>query len=163
MPSPQFTIRPAAAGDAQALGRLGAMLMRAHYAFDPQRFLPPGDSPEEGYGWFLNSQRRSRDAVVLVAEMHDSQQVTGYVYAALEPMSWKELRAAAGFVHDVAVDPAFRRQGIASALMSAAIDWLREHGAPRVLLWTAAPNAEAQRLFDALGFRRTMIEMTREV
>jgi ribosomal protein S18 acetylase RimI-like enzyme len=163
MSKPEFTIRPAAAGDAEALGRLGALLMRAHYAFDPQRFLPPGDSPEEGYGWFLNSQRRSRDAVVLVAEMHESKEVAGYVYAALEPMSWKELRDAAGFVHDVAVDPAFRRRGIASALMSAAIAWLREHGAPRVLLWTAAPNAEAQRLFDSLGFRRTMIEMTREI
>jgi ribosomal protein S18 acetylase RimI-like enzyme len=163
MSNPSFTIRRAAAADAQSLGRLGALLMRAHYAFDPQRFLSPGDSPEEGYGWFLDSQRRARDAVVLVAEQNDTKAIVGYVYAALEPLSWKDLRDAAGFIHDVAVDPTARRQGIATALMHAAIDWLREQGAPRVLLGTAEQNVEAQRLFASLGFRRTMIEMTREL
>ena len=47
--------------------------------------------------------------------------------------------------------------------MEAAIDWLRRRGAPRVVLWTAEQNDAAQRLFDRLGFRRTMIEMTREL
>jgi RimJ/RimL family protein N-acetyltransferase len=41
--------------------------------------------------------------------------------------------------------------------------WLQQRGAPRVLLWTAEPNAVAQRLFARLGFRRTMIEMTRDL
>jgi ribosomal protein S18 acetylase RimI-like enzyme len=158
-----FTIRPSGAADAPALGRLGAMLLRDHYAFDAKRFMSPGDSPEEGYAWFLNSQRRARDAVVLVAELHDTKAVVGYVYAAMEPMSWKELRDAAGFIHDVAVDPSARRRGIATALMQAAIAWLRAHGAPRVLLGTAEQNVEAQRLFASLGFRRTMIEMTKEI
>jgi RimJ/RimL family protein N-acetyltransferase len=31
------------------------------------------------------------------------------------------------------------------------------------MLWTAAPNAGAQRLFERLGFRQTMIEMTRDL
>ena len=31
------------------------------------------------------------------------------------------------------------------------------------MLWTAQKNVPAQRLFDRLGFRRTMIEMTREL
>jgi len=48
-------------------------------------------------------------------------------------------------------------------LLHAAIEWLREHGAPRVLLWTAAPNEPAQRLFRRLGFRDTAIEMTMEL
>ena len=163
MPSPSFTIRPSVATDAQVLGRLGAMLLRDHYAFDQKRFIAPGDSPEEGYAWFLNSQRRARDAVVLVAELNDTKAVVGYVYAALEPMSWKDLRGAAGFIHDIAVEPSARRRGIAKALMNAAMEWLREHGAPRVLLGTAEQNVEAQRLFASLGFRRTMIEMTREL
>jgi hypothetical protein len=30
--------------------------------------------------------------------------VVGYVYAGIEPQSWKELRDAAGFIHDVVVD-----------------------------------------------------------
>jgi len=161
-PDPVFTIRRATSDDGPALGRLGAMLMRTHHAFDRQRFLSPGDAPEQGYAAFLRSQLRRQDVVVLVAERHGGD-VAGYVYAGLEPMSWKELRDEAGFVHDVAVDPSARRLGIAAALLEAALAWLKEQGAPRVVLWTAEPNADAQRLFARLGFRRTMIEMTKEL
>ena len=42
-------------------------------------------------------------------------------------------------------------------------EWFRSVGAPRVVLWTADKNQGAQRLFTRLGFRRTMIEMTREL
>jgi len=161
-PDSGFTIRRATADDAQRLGRLGAMLMRTHYAFDARRFLPPGDAPEQGYAAFLRSQLRRSDVVIFVATLNDGE-VAGYVYAGIEPMSWKELRDEAGFVHDVAVDPSARRLGIAAALLEAAIAWLKEQGAPRVMLWTAEQNADAQRLFARVGFRRTMIEMTKEL
>ena len=154
-------IRRAQAGDLPALGRLGALLLRTHHAFDRDRFMAPGDDPEGGYAWFLGTQLRNPDAVVLVAE--GAGAVVGYVYSALEPQSWKELRDAAGFIHDVVVDQAERRRGVASALMEAAMAWLRERGAPRVVLGTAEQNVSAQRLFAKLGFRRTMIEMTREL
>ncbi len=85
------------------------------------------------------------------------------MYAGLEPHSWKELREAAGFVHDVAVEAGGRRSGVATSLVEAAIAWLRERGAPRVMLWTAERNEAARRLFAARGFRSTMIEMTREL
>ena len=39
----------------------------------------------------------------------------------------------------------------------------RAMGAPRVVLSTAAKNEGAQKFFEAMGFRRTMIEMTREL
>lgn len=154
-------VRRATEADAPALGRLGALLMRTHHGFDPQRFLAPGSNPETGYGRFLRSQLREEDVIVLVAE-HDGV-VIGYVYAGLEPLSWKELRDACGFIHDVVVAEPGRRLGAATALVEAAVDWLRQRGAPRVVLWTAEPNAAAQALFARLGFRRTMVEMTREL
>jgi ribosomal protein S18 acetylase RimI-like enzyme len=156
-----FTIRRATEADADALGRLGALLLRAHHDFDPRRFMAPGKNPEAGYGWFLNSQLGDDDVAVFVAERDG--EVIGYVYAGLEPRSWKELREACGFIHDVAVREEGRRTGIASALIETAIEWLRSRGAPRVVLWTADANAPAQQLFDRLGFRRTMVEMTREL
>src|SRR5471032_179467 len=154
-------IRRATRSDLPALGRLGAALLREHYGFDPQRFMAPPADPEAGYGWFLGTQLEDSGVAVFVAERAGN--VIGYVYTGLEPQSWKELRDEAGFVHDVIVADDDRRLGIASALIEVACAWLRSIGAPRVILWTAERNAGAQRLFAQLGFRRTMIEMTREL
>jgi GNAT superfamily N-acetyltransferase len=156
-----LVLRKAEPRDTDVLGRLGAMLMQTHYAFDPQRFLAPGEGAEAGYASFLRRVLDSPDDVIFVAENDGT--IAGYVYAALEPLSWKELRGPAGFIHDIAVTDVHRRSGIATKLMEVAIDWLRERGAPRVILWTAAPNADAQALFHGLGFRDTMIEMTMEI
>jgi ribosomal protein S18 acetylase RimI-like enzyme len=154
-------IRRARRADIPALGPLGALLLRTHYEFDQQRFMAPGPNPESGYGWFLGTQMRDEDAAVFVAER--DRRIVGYVYAGLEPQSWKELREAAGFIHDVVVDEEGRGGGVGTALIEAAMEWLRSRGAPRVVLWTAERNESAQRLFARLGFRRTMIEMTREL
>jgi ribosomal protein S18 acetylase RimI-like enzyme len=154
-------IRKAQRRDLESLGRLGAMLMRTHYQFDRQRFLAPGTGTESGYARFLGSVLESSEDCVFVAE--EEARVVGYVFAALEPLSWKELRGPAGFIHDVAVAEEFRRSGTGRKLMEVAIGWLRERGAPRVMLGTAAANDAAQSLFHQLGFRTTMLEMTKEL
>lgn len=154
------TVRPAEPRDAKALGRMGAMLMRTHYAFDPQRFLRPEEGAEQGYAAFLGSMMRHGG--VFVATRDDV--VIGYVWAAMEPLSWKELRGPAGFIHDILVEESARGAGIGKQLMQAAIDWLRAEGAPRVVLWTAAQNTRAHKLFrEEFGFRETMVEMTKEL
>ena len=154
-------IRKATKQDLEAVGRLGAALLRAHYDFDPQRFMQGGPDAEDGYAWFLNTQLDRPDSLVLVAEA--GGQVVGYLYAGIEPRNWKELREEAGFIHDILVDEGSRGAGIALLLMDAAVAWFRERGLPRAILWTAARNTHAHRLFERLGFRSTMIEMTREL
>jgi GNAT superfamily N-acetyltransferase len=161
MPQSDVIIRRARRSDIERLGRMGATLLRVHYDFDRARFMAPGDDPEGGYAWFLGTQLTKRDAGIFVAERDGT--VVGYVYAAIEPQSWKELRDEAGFIHDVLVDETARGGGIASALIDAAVEWLRQRGMPRVVLWTAHANEPAQRLFTARGFRPTMIEMTKEL
>ena len=161
MDHPGMIIRPAEQRDLEAVGRLGARLLRAHHEFDRLRFMAPRGNTEEGYAWFLGTQLRRDDAAVFVAERDG--QVVGYVYAGIEPQSWKELREEAGFIHDVYVDETARRGGIATALLEAATEWLTSRGMPRIVLWTAAPNDAARRLFERLGFRHTMTEMTREL
>jgi len=158
---PSISIRPAVASDVPALGRLGAALMRLHHDFDARRFLAPGDDPEAGYGWFLREQMSDDESLVLVADR--AGEVVGYVYAGIEPLSWKELRDECGFVHDLLVAEDARGLGVAQQLLDAAFDWLRARGMPRVVLWTAEQNATAQRAFTRAGFRRTMVEMTREL
>src|SRR5437762_6878479 len=94
---PPIVIRRAEKRDLPALGRLGAHLVRAHYAFDRDRFMAPGPGLEKGYAWFLGTQMGKPDVAIFVAEERGN--VVGYVYAGIEEKSWMELRDIAGFVH----------------------------------------------------------------
>ena len=141
------------------MAQLGALLLRVHYEFDHDRFMHPGAGAEEGYAWFLGTQLAEADALVLVAERE--ARIVGYLYAAIEPRNWKELRDEAAFVHDILVTEGHRKAGIARALMEEALSWARSRGVPRVMLWTATPNVHARELFERLGFRPTMVEMTK--
>ncbi len=154
-------IRRAEPADVAELGRLGIALMKAHYAFDSRRFLEPTQEDAAGYASFLCSQLSDGDSVVFVAEVEGA--IVGYVYAAVEPLSWKDLRGECGFIHDLLVTDAARRTGIGLTLLDAAIEWLRGRDMPRVVLGVAARNETAQRLFERRGFRPTMIEMTSEL
>jgi ribosomal protein S18 acetylase RimI-like enzyme len=156
-----MVIRQATRADGEALGRLGGLLMDVHYHFDRRRFLPPGDDPAPEYRRFLLSQLNDPDVVIFVAVVDEA--IVGYCYAGIEPLSWKELRDTAGFIHDLALDPAARRQGAGRALLNEAIGWLRQRGMSRVMLWTSTANDPARRLFEGVGFRPTMTEMTLEI
>ncbi|HEX4496581.1 MAG TPA: GNAT family N-acetyltransferase [Thermoanaerobaculia bacterium] len=160
MSLPAFHIRPAAPADTKAIGRLGALLVRVHHDFDPDRFIAATAQTEHGYGSFLGSQLEKPDIIVLAAERDG--EVIGYTYAGVEGTDYMSLRGPAGVVYDLVVDPAHREQGVGRALLDAALAALQAKGAPRAVLSTAERNEPAQRLFARAGFRRTMIEMTRE-
>ena len=87
----------------------------------------------------------------------------GYTYSGVEGADYMSLRGPAGVMYDIVVDPAYRKQGVGRLLVDATLEALKARGAPRVVLSTAEQNAAAQRLFDRAGFRRTMIEMTKEL
>ena len=89
--------------------------------------------------------------------------VLGYSYSELEGPDYMSLRGPAGVVHDIVVDPAERRNGVGRKLLEATLEALAARGAPQVVLWTAALNEAAQRLFASAGFRPTMVEMTRAI
>ena len=157
---PAVLIRPAAPGDLKAIGRLGAHLVRAHHDFDPDRFIAATPRTQQGYGSFLGTQLSEPSIIILVAERDG--EVVGYTYAGAEGTDYMSLRGPAGVLYDIVVDPAHRGLGVGRALLDATLAALEAKGVPRVLLSTAERNESAQRLFARAGFRRTMIEMTRE-
>lgn len=159
--SSDVTIRPAVAGDMDAVGRLGAMLVREHYEFDKLRFIPATEGTPRGYANFLKSQLDKPTILVLVAER--AGDIVGYTYAGLEDYDYMALRGPAGALYDIVVDPDHRMHGVGRKLLEATLAALTSRGAPRVILSTAQQNVAAQRLFETAGFRRTMIEMTREL
>lgn len=143
------------------VGQLAAMLVRDFHQYDTQRFIPPTDATPEGYAEFLGSQLKKRDIGIMVAEL--SGRIIGYTYSGVEGYDWMSLRGPAGVLHDIVVDPAHRKGGVAGRLLDAAIAWMAANGASQVVLNTAWQNEAAQALFAKAGFRRTMVEMTREL
>jgi ribosomal protein S18 acetylase RimI-like enzyme len=154
-------IRRATEADLPALGRLGALLVRAHHEFDAKRFIAASPRTETGYASFLGTQLASADAAVFVAD--DDGEVIGYSYAGIEGHDWMSLRGPAGVLHDLVVDPLHRRNGAGRALLIETLAFLKSQGSPRVVLSTASQNEAAQRLFASEGFRPTMVEMTAEL
>jgi ribosomal protein S18 acetylase RimI-like enzyme len=155
------TIRPAAPADMPVVGRLGALLVRVHHDFDPQRFIAATPQTQRGYASFLEDQLEEQNIVILVAD--ENGEAIGYTYSGVEGVDYMSLRGPAGVMYDIVVDPAHRGRGIGRMLLDATIAALEARGAPRVVLSTAERNEVAQHLFARAGFRRTMIEMTREL
>lgn len=157
-----LVIRPARPEDLPAVSRLAAELVRLHHRLDPQRFLLV-EPVEKGYQWFFSRELERQGAVILVAEDDADGRLLGYAYGTLEDRNWNDLLDACGKVNDLYVDAAARRHGAGRALVTAMFEALKAKGAPRVVLLTARKNPDAHALFEALGFRRTMLEMTAEL
>ena len=153
-------VRPARLDDLPAVARLAAELVRLHHRLDPKRFMLV-EPIEDGYQWFLSREIKRKGALILVAE--DEGRIVGYTYATLEDRNWNDLLDACGKLNDVYVDPAARRAGAGRALVTETLAQLRARGAPRVVLLSAWQNPDAHAFFEALGFRRTMLEMTTEL
>jgi len=152
-------IRPATSADAAVLGHFGALLVELHHELDPARFIGTMTNTPSKYANFLERELNRADAVVLVAQ--EDGMVLGYAYAALEGADYMSLRGPAGVIHDLFVDPARRREGVGRMLLDAVVVEMDMRGAERIVLSTAYGNEAARSLFASLGFRPTMVEMTR--
>jgi ribosomal protein S18 acetylase RimI-like enzyme len=59
-----------------------------------------------------------------------------------------------GWVYYLAVADMHRGQGVGRDLMTAAEDWLRTLGAPKLQLMVRDTNADAQAFYEAFGYER---------
>ena len=153
-------IRKATQRDLPKIAVLAGQLVRQHAAFDAKRFLFI-ENPESGYEWWFGKELANKKALILCAKL--DREIVGYAYARLEPRDWNALLDAHGALHDILVADSARRKGVGKQLLTRVLAELRERGAPRVVLHTAIRNRAAQKLFAAVGFRKTMLEMTCEL
>jgi RimJ/RimL family protein N-acetyltransferase len=154
-------VRPARPADLDQLAQMGAALARFHFSLDERRFLPVGPGFAEGYRAWFAREIKKRDVCMRVVDDEGGERIVGYVYGRLQDVDWADLLEAHAALIDVWVEPDARKRGVAEALVRSFCDWAKDK-APRVVLSTATQNAAAQALFRKLGFRSTMIEMTRE-
>ena len=131
-------IRAARPGDDRAL----ATLDRATWTAVTSPAPPP---PEPDWS-FLDEKVELRDVLVAVLD----GAVAGYVRLGRAT----PLRASdhVVMITGLAVDPAFQRRGVGSALLAGAVDEARARGARRLTLRVLGHNESARRLYERCGF-----------
>lgn len=84
----------------------------------------------------------------------DAERCIGTVTVNLCPnLSWSA--RCYGMIENVIVDAAFRRQGVAAALLQAAIDHGRSAGCYKLMLLTGSADTGVHRLYQSAGFVAT--------
>ncbi|HWV46669.1 MAG TPA: GNAT family N-acetyltransferase [Nitrospira sp.] len=100
---------------------------------------------------FLNDRLTRNESIVLIAE-NDSGAAVGFVQ--LYPTFSSILAAPMYVLSDLFVIPEARRRGVGTQLLASAAEAARTAGAVRLELPTAITNISAQRLYEALGWRK---------
>jgi ribosomal protein S18 acetylase RimI-like enzyme len=127
--------------------------------------VPPWRTPEEiihGDDAILREQMHAPrvDRVLLVAEF-TAAQAKGMILVSTRIDYFTQLPIA--HIEDLAVAADAERQGIASALMSAAEEWARARGVTRMGLTVWETNARARRFYDQNGYRAETIHYLKEL
>lgn len=157
-----MTIRPAAPADVPAVLALVARTCAFHEAMDPAKysFLP---NIAARYERWLTARATDSDSVFLVAEADRPGELAGFLVGTTDEEIPIYRLKRYGFVHDVWVEPAYRRHGLARRLVELAARRFAEIGAQQLRLDVAAANAPARRLFESCGLRPSVIEMLMEL
>lgn len=155
-------IRPATPADVPAVLPMVAAICALHESWDSSKygFLP---NPERRYERWLTAQATNEQSVFLVAEPAPSagqpQRLVAFLVATTEREVPIYRLKEYGFIHDLWVEPEYRRSGIARQMVQMTISRFNQVGVEQIRLDTAAANDAARRLFSACGFRLSTIEM----
>jgi GNAT superfamily N-acetyltransferase len=129
--------RPAVAAD------IPALVAAYEWLFAPPGITPPRWDPERAAEALARAIASDR-CEVLVAEADGA--IAGFCTAYLDlesvrfgPRAW---------VEDLAVDPSHRSRGLGKALLDAAKDWARAHGATHLELDSGEARADAHRFYE---------------
>ena len=119
--------------------------------FDQYRIFYEQDSDLAACRNFL-AERLEKDQSVIFAARSEDGALAGFtqLYRSFCSVELKPLV----YLYDLFVEPGARRSGVARALMNAATEYARSHGAGRLQLETAIDNTRAQALYEDLGWEK---------
>lgn len=149
-------VRRATNADVPGTLALVRQICDLHAALDADRFTFRPDVIERYERW-LPERAADPRSVYLVAA-HEGR-IVGYCVCTVEPEVPIYWIPESGWIHDVWVEPQWRRRGVARSLVSGAVEGLRAIGVGRIRLETAQANESARALFASCGFRHSTSEM----
>lgn len=133
-------VREAAEGD------LDALLAAYEWLFAPPGSVPPGWDPSAARS-AIGRALASEGAAIFVGE--EDGRLTGLCSAYLDLDSVRFGQRC--WVEDLVVDPELRSRGTGKALLDAAKDWARAHGATHLELDSGAARTDAHRFYEREG------------
>ena len=119
--------------------------------FNQYRMFYQQASDPGGCRTFMKERMVNGQSVIFAAQENDGS-LAGFtqLYCSFCSVELKPLV----YLYDLFVNPGVRRSGVARGLMEAAKQFATEHGADRLKLETATDNAQAQALYEDLGYKR---------
>lgn len=142
---PVSRVRAAVHDDVTAITACYLQSWRAAYASDLEaELLDAAAETRRSFDWTRGID--ADDATVLVAARDDD--IVGVVQADLAPPSPRDLPE----ITMLYVDPTVWGIGVASALLNAATDWMKEHGVSAARLRVVEAHARARRFYEREGW-----------
>ncbi|MDP6981420.1 MAG: GNAT family N-acetyltransferase [Myxococcota bacterium] len=141
-------IRPAELRDLDRVAALWTAITHHHSALDPIFTMRP--DADAALRDLLEAMQRDPETLILVYD--DDDDLPGMAIARIDqqPPIMQETQRAE--ITDLGVREGERRRGIASALVDAALEWIRVSGVDRVEVNVARGNREGQAFWRARGF-----------
>ena len=143
-------VRNAKAADLEALLTLNAFVQQQHTDALPQLFKASTE-PQQIKNAFKNFISDPNSLVLLAEETEPA----GYLFAEFQnhPANWARFELKLLYIQHLIVAPKFRRQGVATKLLSAALDAARSRGIERIELDVWSFNSEAKNFYLKNGFK----------
>lgn len=144
-PSVSVSVRPAAAADAVFVDDLGKRtVMQSVAAFRNARETSVHDALDR-----LLEIVESQSHATLIAHVDGAR--AGFVLL-VGDLPDEVTATPQGFIAYMAVEPEYRRRGVAAALLAAAEDEARRLGLPYMALMVTEDNAAARALYERAGY-----------
>ncbi len=143
-------VRQAKDTDLEALLALNAFVQQQHADALPRLFkaLTEPQQIKDAFKKFVSDP----NSLVLLAE---ETELAGYLFAQFQnhPANWARFELKLLYIQHLTVTPMFRRRGIATKLLSAALDAARSRGIERMELDVWSFNSEAKNFYLKNGFK----------
>jgi ribosomal protein S18 acetylase RimI-like enzyme len=152
-------IRTALLADIPAVLPMVRALCSLHETHDPDRFKVLPDVLDRYAAW-LPIRAEDPRSVFFVAQA-DTGQLVAFTVGTIEPEVPIFWIPECGWIHDLWVEPTFRRSGIARSLIDACVARFQELGVAQIRLHTGSFNDSARALFSSAGFRPCVVELIR--
>jgi len=157
---PAVEIRAAKLEDVPNVLPMVEKIAAVHEQWDSAKYgyLP---NPSQRYSRWMAARATDPRSVFLVAEREG--RLVGFIVATVEKEIPIYRLDEYGFIHDLWVEPEYRNEGVGRQMTMLLIERFREIGVKQIRCDTAAKKEVARKLFEACGFRPSVVEMLLEM